>query len=64
MCSVLHIFHVVILFTTKKISTFEYKVFPAAAAAGAKSLQSCPTLCDPPGQESFKRNSIYHLKLG
>ena len=23
------------------------KVFPAAAAAAAKSLQSCPTLCDP-----------------
>ena len=24
-----------------------YRVYAAAAAAAAKSLQSCPTLCDP-----------------
>ena len=27
--------------------TSSYHLFPAAAAAAAKSLQSCPTLCDP-----------------
>ena len=33
----------------QKVSTPRYKINPAAAAAAAaaKSLQSCPTLCDP-----------------
>ena len=29
------------------LSTVKGSVFAAAAAAGAKSLQLCPTLCDP-----------------
>ena len=28
-------------------SSLYHTIFPIAAAAAAKSLQSCPTLCDP-----------------
>lgn len=38
MCSVLHIFQVVILFTTKKISTFEYKAFPSKLISWARKF--------------------------
>ena len=32
---------------SEKESTFEDNTFHQIAAAAAKSLQSCPTLCDP-----------------
>ena len=32
---------------SKKIQEALFCIIPAAAAAAAKSLQSCPTLCDP-----------------
>ena len=36
------------LFSIKKFEMYTYqKMITAAAAAAAKSLQSCPTLCDP-----------------
>jgi len=31
----------------KKLRICFWQMYPAAAAAAAKSLQSCPTLCDP-----------------
>ena len=34
-------------FVSKVMSLLFNKLFAAAAAAAAKSLQSCPTLCDP-----------------
>ena len=30
-----------------QVISFSWLLLPAAAAAAAKSLQSCPTLCDP-----------------
>ena len=33
----------------EKLTQFLYKHFLIVAAAAAKSLQSCPTLCDPIG---------------
>ena len=33
--------------TNKKMKRFSLSLVIAAAAAAAKSLQSCPTLCDP-----------------
>ena len=43
-------------------------LFPAAAAAAAKSLQSCPTLCDPidsspPGTLECYWKSDFHRNL-
>ena len=32
---------------------------PAAAAAAAKSLQSCPTLCDPIDGSSINGTTVY-----
>ena len=34
-------------FTGEFYQSFREELMPAAAAAAAKSLQSCPTLCDP-----------------
>ena len=36
-----------ILKSLKCVSNVSIKIHAAAAAAAAKSLQSCPTLCDP-----------------
>ena len=36
-----------LIFIQRQITDICFRNHPAAAAAAAKSLQSCPTLCDP-----------------
>ena len=43
-----------------KNPTSAFKELAAAAAAAAKSLQSCPTLCNPI-DVSVKHNSVKHI---
>ena len=50
--------HLYILNSQSAISTF---CFSAAAAAAAKSLQLCPTLCDPMDGSSCKLDELNNL---
>ena len=46
-CQPAHLFNFLKYFLHSQLYSFAFHLIYAAAAAAAKSLQSCPTLCDP-----------------